>query len=328
MKIAPAVFTISRAVMNNMNKLRRIILLIVIAILSSQSLADNYGSNNTYSGNSSYNRQSNSSYNNRSNNSQNNQNSQSSSNLNSHGFPFAVGNRHNRDYYSQKASQSADPKQYNLDHRRDLTRYSAYPTKTENTYYGNRIDPRLNKESLSGTLKYWPVKQGDNFPPAATLSRNFRPTGNALVNATPITDRKQPGYAFNKGYTRDADRYVRLRELANDPKLGSPDRGWINQEINRVDLKDPRNAHLSTAGKRKALNGKTKLRNPPGIQLAHARGNEHHKGYGYSYAAAQDTDLHMLQHKYDNFGAANPERVPPGYTSAISPLASTTAIKQ
>ncbi|MHB1676560.1 MAG: polymorphic toxin type 8 domain-containing protein [Sulfuriferula sp.] len=308
-----------------MNNLRRIILLIVIAILSSQSLADNYGSNNTYSGNSSYNRQSNSSYNNHGNNSNNNNNS---SNLNSHGFPFAVGNRHNRDYFSQKSSQSDDPNQYNRDHHRDLKQYSAYPTSSQNTYYGNKVDSRLNPELLRNTLRYWPVKKGDNFPPAATVNRNFRPTEGGIVNATKITDRKQPGYAFNQGYTREADRQARLRELVNDPKLGRADRGWIKQEINRVELKDPRNAQLNIAGKRKALNGKTKLRNPPGMQLAHARGNEHHKGYSYSYAAMQHTDLHLLQHKYDNFGTANPERVPAGYSSAISPSANTSAAKQ
>ncbi len=304
-----------------MNRLRSIILWIFIALLSGQSLADNYGGNSVYSGNNSYNRQSNSPGNSRSNYSQN------SSNLNSHGFPYAVGNRHNREYYSQKSSQSADPDNYNLNHRRNLNQYSAYPTKYQNTYYGNRVDPRINKERLPNTLKYWPVKKGDNFPPAATVGRNFRPTHD-IVNPAQITDRKQPGYAFNQGYTREADRQVRLRELVNDPKLGRADRGWLKQEINRVDLKDPRNAQLSNAGKRKALNGKNKLRNPPGIQLAHARGNEHHKGYSYSYAAVQHTDLHLLQHKYDNFGAANPERVPAGYSSAIPSPANGSAIQQ
>lgn len=304
-----------------MNKFSRIILLIFIAILSSQSLADNYVGNNANSGSNSSNRQSNSPYDHRSTNSQN------SNNVNSHGFPFAVGNRHNREYFSQKSSQSADTDNYNLNHRRNLNLYNAYPTNSQNTYYGNRVDQRFNGERLSNTLRYWPVKKGDNFPPAATVSRNFRPTGNPIVNSTKITDRKQPGYAFNQGYRREPDRQVRLRELVDDPKLGRADRGWIQQEINRVELKDPRNAHLSIAGKRKALNGKTKLRNPPGMQLAHARGNEHHKGYSYSYAAMQHTDLHLLQHKYDNFGTANPERVPAGYSSAISPSANTSAAK-
>ena len=305
-----------------MNKFSRIILLIFIAILSSQSMADNYGGNNAYSGSNSSNRQSNSPYDHRSTNSQN------SSNVNSHGFPYAVGNRHNREYFSQKSSQSADPDNYNLTHRRNLNQYSAYPTSTNNTYYGNKVDQRLNAERLPNTLRYWPVKKGDNFPPAASVSRNFRPTGNDIVNSTQITDRKQPGYAFNQGYNRDPDRQARLRAMVDDPKLGRADRGWIRQEINRIDLKDPRNADMSIAEKRKALNGKTRLRNPPGIQLAHARGNEHHKGYSYSYAAMQNTDLHLLQHKYDNFGAANPERIPAGYTSAISSTANKSAITQ
>jgi hypothetical protein len=81
--------------------------------------------------------------------------------------------------------------------------------------------------------------------------------------------------------------------LANDPKLGRADRGWIKQEQNAIER-----------GNRKTI------RNPPGKDLAHERGREAAKGYGYKYSNLQDRKLHRLQHKYDNFGRKNKERPP------------------
>jgi len=88
-----------------------------------------------------------------------------------------------------------------------------------------------------------------------------------------------------------AGRQARLRSLADDPMLGSADRGWIKQEINSIER-----------GQRSSI------RNPPGKDLAHERGREAAKGYGYQHSNLQDRDLHRLQHKYDDFGRANPER--------------------
>jgi RHS repeat-associated protein len=85
----------------------------------------------------------------------------------------------------------------------------------------------------------------------------------------------------------------RLRELVSDPKLGSTDRGWLKQEINSI-----------KRGQRDTI------RNPPGKDLAHERGREAAKGYGYEHSNLQDRDLHRLQHKYDDFGRANRERPP------------------
>jgi len=87
---------------------------------------------------------------------------------------------------------------------------------------------------------------------------------------------------------------VRLRELANDDKLGAADRGWINQELNSI-----------------ARGQRPTIRNPPGKDLAHERGREAAKGYDYSNTNLQDRDLHRLQHKYDDFGRANAERTLP-----------------
>jgi len=83
----------------------------------------------------------------------------------------------------------------------------------------------------------------------------------------------------------------RLRELAEDDKASSVDRGWINQELNSIER-----------GQR------TRIRRPPGKQLAHERGREAAKGYGYEHSQLQDKDLHKLQHKYDDFGRKNKER--------------------
>jgi RHS repeat-associated protein len=88
-----------------------------------------------------------------------------------------------------------------------------------------------------------------------------------------------------------AGKQTRLRELANDDKLGSADRGWIKQEMNSIER-----------GQRSSI------RNPPGKDLAHERGREAAKGYDYSHSNLQDRDLHRLQHKYDDFGRANKER--------------------
>ncbi|MFO0181096.1 MAG: polymorphic toxin type 8 domain-containing protein, partial [bacterium] len=88
----------------------------------------------------------------------------------------------------------------------------------------------------------------------------------------------------------------RLRELAEDENLSSAERGWIKQEINSIDR-----------GQR------TQIRRPPGKDLAHERGREAAKGYGYEHSNLQNKDLHKLQHKYDDFGRKNKERpVPEG----------------
>ena len=76
-----------------------------------------------------------------------------------------------------------------------------------------------------------------------------------------------------------------------DPKLGSADRGWIKQEQNAIERGNRKN-----------------IRNPLGKDLAHERGREAAKGYGYEHSNLQDRDLHRLQHKYDNFGRKNAER--------------------
>ena len=87
-----------------------------------------------------------------------------------------------------------------------------------------------------------------------------------------------------------AVRQKRLRELMNDDKLGSADRGWLRQDANDM-ARNPAE--------------RPGLRNPPGKQLAHERGREAAKGYGYEHSHLQDADTHRGQHKLDNNGRAN-----------------------
>jgi hypothetical protein len=79
-----------------------------------------------------------------------------------------------------------------------------------------------------------------------------------------------------------------LRNLINDDKLGSNDRGWIKQDLNQINRK-----------KRETI------RVPIGKELAHRRGFESSKGYDYSHTVLQDKNLHKLQHKFDGMGKKN-----------------------
>jgi len=88
-----------------------------------------------------------------------------------------------------------------------------------------------------------------------------------------------------------AGRQQRLKDVANDPKESSANRGWVNQEQNQI-----------ARGKR------TSIRNPPGKVLAHERGREAAKGYGYENSNLQNQADHKNQHKHDNNGKKNKER--------------------
>ena len=84
----------------------------------------------------------------------------------------------------------------------------------------------------------------------------------------------------------------KLKELANDPKVSSADRGWIKNEIrhiktgNRTTIRLPRNSRES------------KQR---GTDLAHKRGKRAKDGFDYEHSVLQDTDLHKLEHKHEGY---------------------------
>ncbi len=101
-----------------------------------------------------------------------------------------------------------------------------------------------------------------------------------------------------KGGVGRSGKQAKLRELKEDPNLGSADRGWLKQEANAI-----------KAGNRK------KMRLPPGKDLAHVPGRESAKGYSYKHSVLQDRDLHQARHEIDKQGALNKERpLGPGET--------------
>jgi|GEM_PF-1498320 len=84
----------------------------------------------------------------------------------------------------------------------------------------------------------------------------------------------------------------RLKELANDSKVSSSERGWIKNEQrhiengNRSTIRNPGNSRNSKG---------------PGKVLAHPKGQRAKDGYSYKNAKLQDTDLHKLEHKYEGY---------------------------
>jgi hypothetical protein len=81
-----------------------------------------------------------------------------------------------------------------------------------------------------------------------------------------------------------AGRQAKLRALANDPRVSSADRGWIQQELNSI-----------------ARGQRSSIRVPPGKILAHRRGFEARRGFGYEHSDLQDIDLHKLQHRHEGY---------------------------
>jgi hypothetical protein len=91
-------------------------------------------------------------------------------------------------------------------------------------------------------------------------------------------------------------RQQRLRELANNTKIGKAERGWIKQEMNAV---------KRSVG---TLKQRFHIRNPPQTDLAHSPGREAAKGYSYKYADLRPRALHRFRHTLDKYGRKNKER--------------------
>ena len=85
---------------------------------------------------------------------------------------------------------------------------------------------------------------------------------------------------------------ARLKELGNDSKVSSFNRGWIKNEMrhikngDRKTIRNPRNSR----------NSKTR-----GTELAHPRKQRAKDGNSYENAKFQDADLHKLEHKYGGY---------------------------
>jgi hypothetical protein len=113
-------------------------------------------------------------------------------------------------------------------------------------------------------------------------------TANGVVSSN-IGKNKAPDAVNTRNYNKGrSGKQKRLKELAVDPKVSSADRGWLQQDLNSI-----------KRGKR------TTLRVPPTKELAHKRGFEAAKGFGYEHSHLQDKSNHKLQHKYDGMGKKN-----------------------
>ncbi len=95
-------------------------------------------------------------------------------------------------------------------------------------------------------------------------------------------------------------RQARLRELANDPKISSADRGWIRQEMNQIERGKRRSIRLPGSSRKRTNEGR-EYGGPGGKELAHRRGFEAQKGHSYKHSDLQDKDLHKLQHKFEGY---------------------------
>lgn len=66
----------------------------------------------------------------------------------------------------------------------------------------------------------------------------------------------------------------KLKLLVDDVYIGKNLRGWIKQELNSIEKKS----------KNKNNRVKKRIKNPPGYELAHERGREKIKGFGYEHS--------------------------------------------
>lgn len=86
-----------------------------------------------------------------------------------------------------------------------------------------------------------------------------------------------------------AGKQAKLKSMLDDPNIPRHIKGWIKQELDSITRGDRKN-----------------IRNPKGYELAHKRGMEAAKGFGYEHSNLQLRSLHRLQHKYDdNYGRLN-----------------------
>lgn len=90
----------------------------------------------------------------------------------------------------------------------------------------------------------------------------------------------------------------KLKMCADDLKLGNYLRGWIKQEINSIEKKS----------KNKYNRIKKRIKVPLSYELAHERGREKAKGFGYEHSNLILKLDRKIQHKLDNNGKFNKTR--------------------
>ncbi len=151
---------------------------------------------------------------------------------------------------------------------------------------------------------------------AASVSpRNSVAAPKSAISSSSSTKATSPTRASSLGRS---GRQQHLRNQLNDPSVSRADKGWIKSEIRQID-----NGNRSS------------VRVPPGKELAHTRGREAAKGYGYEHSKLNLSKDHRIQHRYDNYGRANKERplTPPSSkptstsnsSSSLSPKTTSTS---
>lgn len=128
-------------------------------------------------------------------------------------------------------------------------------------------------------------------------------TNNSATSTKPVNTIR-PSNAGRSG------RQQQLRKVLTDPNASRADKGWVRNEMRQMESKN-----------------RTSIRNPPGKELAHARGREAAKGFGYEHSQLNLAKDHRRQHSFDNFGRSNkirplnaPNPKPPSASSNSSSL--------
>lgn len=212
--------------------------------------------------------------------------------------------------------------------RGEKKRVNYYPFGLQHKGYNNTVSANVN--SVANRFGYGGKELGDelNLNWYDVSARNYDPALARWMNIDPLAEKMRRHSPYNFGfdnpvYFQDYDgksptgpgnpikqiikkavkkigrlgKQKRLRELANDTKQSSANRGWIKNEIrhiknkNRKTIRNPRNSRNSKSS--------------GGTQLVHKRGKEADKGFDYSETQFNDSDLHKLQHKYDDKGRKN-----------------------
>lgn len=149
---------------------------------------------------------------------------------------------------------------------------------------------------LSISILFWAIINNDLFAQrGGRTSTTFSSKGKsaarmgsqAAISSTPkpvFSSASSTAQNIAKNIGRSG-KQARLRQLGENDRISSANRGWIKQEQNAI-----------AKGQRKTI------RVPPGTELAHDRGKEAAKGYSYAHSNLQSKELHTIQHKIDNFG--------------------------
>ena len=193
------------------------------------------------------------------------------------------------------------------------------PTKA-NAQYRGAVRPPAVRPPVPMPKSSAPVVSPKSVTPPASTSQpknaaSVSPQNSVAVPKSAIsssTSTKAPTPTPTNNAGRSG-RQQQLRNILNDSSVSRADKGWIKNEIRQIENRN-----------------RTSIRVPPGKELAHTRGREAAKGYGYENNSklnlAKD---HRNQHRYDNYGRSNKERplTPPnpkptstsGSSSSLSP---------